>query len=84
MIETVAFGSTVNIQKKSILSQSFAFDSNTRMSYSECHDALSLSISNEHQATRDIFMVFFNEHLVMLLTLCSTGRVYSIQVRGTE
>ena len=38
-----------------------------------CHDAHSLSISNEHQATTDVFIVFFGEHPVMLMTFCSTA-----------
>ena len=33
------------------------------MSCSACHDALSLSISNEHQATTDMFTVFVGEYL---------------------
>ena len=33
-----------------------------------CHDALSLSITNEHQAATDMFIVSVGEYLVMLMT----------------
>ena len=43
------------------------------MSFSAFHDPLSLSISNEHQATTDMYIVFVGKHPVMLMTFCSTG-----------
>ena len=83
MIETVAFGSTVHSQKKNHdyacagteLSLSVALNSRIHTSCSACHDALLVTISNEHQATVDMFIVFVGENLMILMTFCSTDSV---------
>ena len=43
------------------------------MSRSACHDALLLSICNEHQVTTDMFTVFFGENLAMLIAFGNTA-----------
>ena len=80
MAETVAFSSTVHSSKKvmimlapalssAFVGQCIALDSSIRMSRSACHDALSLSISNEHQATTDMFIVFVGDRKRMSVLL---------------
>ena len=88
MTETVAFGSTVHSQKKHDyacagikLSQSIALDSRIHMSCSACHDALLLTISNEHQATTDMFIVFVGDFAALSQCFINPKGTYHMQIK---
>ena len=54
------------------------------LKHSACHDALSLSIRNEHQNTTDKFIVFGGDYHVILMTFCSTGSDTQEEIQNLE